>query len=296
MSPFALAPCILALVLGADRASSPATTSSHERAPAVRKAAHRLSAGESVAVDGTAAVQRAALEGAMRDAAHTLGPHSVSAERLLDALDRMSRLALDDDDTLRILRGACSEILGDLRFRPFEEAERPEGFPDFTPVGEIEVKAYPVYRLARTEMAGRGPLSGGAFWTLFHHIKKHDIAMTSPVQMDYRADGNGKPVEGSMAFLYGSTSLGSEGREGRIEVLDAPAGLVVTLGMRGNKTEARVLDARKRLERWLDAHRERYESSGELRTMEYNSPFVPADRRYFEVQIPVKPVAATRSI
>jgi len=81
------------------------------------------------------------------------------------------------------------------------EAPLPDGFPTYTPVGEIEVKHYPAYRKA--EATG-----GIAFWTLFQHIKDRGY-------LHDRARGNDLPKEGrpvgrerSMAFLYGDKSTG----------------------------------------------------------------------------------------
>ena len=63
----------------------------------------------------------------------------------------------------------------------------PVGYPAPTPPGSIDLKTYPSVRLAEVTSAG-DPDSGmnKAFWPLFSHIKKHDIAMTSPVEMNYR--------------------------------------------------------------------------------------------------------------
>ena len=79
-------------------------------------------------------------------------------------------------------------------FHPIKEAEMPKGFPDYTPVGQIEVKHYPAYR--------RATASGMAeFWTLFKHIKQNHVAMTAPVEMDYGDLLAQKPAERSMSFL-----------------------------------------------------------------------------------------------
>ena len=81
-------------------------------------------------------------------------------------------------------------------FKPVVEAPMPEGFPAYTPVGEIEVKNYPAYRKAET--SGRT-----AFWTLFQHIQNAGVSMTAPVEMTYRNDGPPVGREQAMAFLYG---------------------------------------------------------------------------------------------
>jgi hypothetical protein len=90
-----------------------------------------------------------------------------------------------------------------------------------------------------------------------------------------------------MAFLYGSQSLGETGSDGLVRVVDVQPQTVVSTGVRGNRTREKVLYAQRRLTEWLDANSSRYQPAGEMRVMGYNSPFVPSESRYFEVQIPV---------
>ena len=47
--------------------------------------------------------------------------------------------------------------------------------------------------------------------------------------------------------------------------------------------------AERRLSDWLAQNEQRYERTGPVRVMGYNSPFVPRTRQFFEVQIPIKP-------
>ena len=175
-----------------------------------------------------------------------------------------------------------------LRFKPTMEAETPAGFPAHTPVGKVEVKQYPAYRMARFEMK-EVPGGNNAFFTLFNHIKKNNIAMTAPVEMDYSATEGAKPRETSMAFLYASTEIGSlsETKSG-VKVMDIPAKTVLSIGMRGPTSAAQVETARKALQSWLERHQDAYVADGSLRVMGYNSPFVFGNRRYFEVQIPLR--------
>ena len=63
-------------------------------------------------------------------------------------------------------------------FKPIVEAEMPSGFPQVTPVREIQIKRYPAYRKAVADAR-----ADRAFWTLFSHIKQNDVAMTAPVEM-----------------------------------------------------------------------------------------------------------------
>jgi hypothetical protein len=46
--------------------------------------------------------------------------------------------------------------------------------------------------------------------------------------------------------------------------------------------------AEQRLRAWLEENKTRYEQSGPVRVMGYNSPFVPRDRQFFEMQIPIR--------
>ena len=134
------------------------------------------------------------------------------------------------------LRKAVDRVMESLTFHPWIEAELQEGFPRFTPVHHIEVKTLPEYRMARAMMPNKH-LKGdnGAFWKLFSHIKRNDIAMTAPVQMDYSGSDDSFEVA-SMAFLYGSRKIGAAGQDSAddsVEVVDHPKQDVVSIGIRG---------------------------------------------------------------
>jgi hypothetical protein len=183
-------------------------------------------------------------------------------------------------------RPAAGDPGNNGRFQPIKEAEMPKGFPGYTPVGQIEVKQYPAYRKATA--SGRAE-----FWTLFTHIKSNNVAMTAPVEMDYGDPQAGKTKERSMSFLYERPDQGSPGKKGRVEVSDVPAMTVVSIGCRGERTAAAIAEAREKLVKWLDERKGDYVSVGPLRVMGYNSPFVPRDKNFFEVQIPVEPAKAS---
>jgi hypothetical protein len=168
----------------------------------------------------------------------------------------------------------------DADFEPIIEASMPTGFPTYTPVGTVELKSYPAYRMAQAN-------GGRSFWTLFSHIKSNKIAMTAPVQLDYASGQGQSSREMSMAFLYGDPALGTAGRQGRVDVVDVPAAEVVSIGVRGQRTNQKVSEAEARLRQWI-ADQSAYTPDGDLRVMAYNSPFVPRDRQFFEVQIPVR--------
>lgn len=189
------------------------------------------------------------------------------------------------------LARAVRSLRADLVFTPVAEAELPVGVPGFQALDELELRHYPVYRMVRTDMKG-GTM--GAFWPLFKHIESNEIAMTTPVQIDYAKDGE-RVREASMAFLYGRPDLGAPGADGKVEVVDVPAVTVLTIGSRGWDRPARVAELRARIDAWLVQHPE-WEVAGAMRTMGYNSPSVAAERRYFEVQLPVRPRQAARHV
>ncbi|MEI8380092.1 MAG: heme-binding protein [Planctomycetota bacterium] len=181
-------------------------------------------------------------------------------------------------------RSALMDARDILRFEIEEESPIPEGFPEPAPVGEIRLQQYPTYRVARTDMT---LLEGTAFLTLFNHIKERDIAMTAPVELTYAAEGNATKKT-AMSFMYRSTQQGRIGTAGKVQVMDAPAHMAISIGIRGSANKERVADARRRLEAWLQAHRDAYEATGPLRVLGYNSPFIAEKKQFSEVQIPVR--------
>lgn len=181
-------------------------------------------------------------------------------------------------------RAALVEARDILRFEIEEESPIPEGFPEPAPVGEVRLQQYPTYRLARTDMT---LLEGTAFLTLFNHIKERDIAMTAPVELTYAADGNATKKT-AMSFMYRSTQQGRLGTAGKVQVMDSPAHMAISIGIRGSANKERVADARRRLEAWLQAHRDTFEATGPLRVLGYNSPFIAEKKQFSEVQIPVR--------
>jgi len=187
---------------------------------------------------------------------------------------------------LVFLRGTMTASpLSAEEFQPIKEADMPRGFPKYTPVGQIEVKEYPAYRKATATGMGE-------FWKLFVHIERNNVAMTAPVEMDYGEAKTQKPDERSMSFLYGSPDLGKAGSQGDVAVSDVTAMKVVSIGCRGRQTAAAVAAAQQKLLDYLAENKDKYAIAGPLRVMGYNSPFVPRDKNFFEVQIPVKSASA----
>jgi len=170
----------------------------------------------------------------------------------------------------------------------FHEADLPKGFPRPGPVGEVMIKEYPAYRVARVRSTAVPGGSNGMFRPLFNHIKRSDIAMTAPVEMSYGI-ADGSELE-AMAFLYPDTGTGVTGTDAadtRVEIVDVSAMLVLSVTMRGSYTDARFKKGLNMLEAWLENHPDRVHVAGPPRYLGYNSPFVPSFIRIGEVQLPV---------
>lgn len=171
----------------------------------------------------------------------------------------------------------------------------PEGYPDPTPPGAIDLKRYPVVR--RAVVTGAGEPERGmnrAFWPLFRHIQSRDIAMTSPVEMDFHSEGDGQAREWTMSFLYRERAQGPTGEAKRgVRVVDSEAITVVSLGFQGAYKPEATAERLTPLREWLGAHPE-WEQAGDPRALYYNGPERRESRRWGEVQIPIRPRTATR--
>ncbi|MFM1935478.1 MAG: hypothetical protein RI990_437 [Planctomycetota bacterium] len=206
--------------------------------------------------------------------------------------------------------GESVRLVGDAAVRPvvtaegaalpdmgmLVEAPLPVGYPAPTPPGMIELKTYPVVR--RAEYTASGSSNFGmnvGFWPLFNHIKDRDIAMTSPVEMDYRPEGERAPLDpmkdatGSwtMSFLYRSTDLGPTGDAGRVKVVDHPEMTVIAIGMRGGYGMGTMNAGLEKLQEWF-AGQDQWEPAGNPRGLNYNGPQVPMRSKWSEVQVPVR--------
>ena len=175
----------------------------------------------------------------------------------------------------------------------FNSAPLPDGWPELTPVGEVEIREYPSYRAAvvteEDEKAGTTPM----FRSLFQHISSNDIPMTSPVDMTYddggapggREDGSGDRMTG-MAFLYRTPDLGPVGTDGVVRIEDVPPQAYASTGVRGSYSQAHYSEGLARVNTWLSGQ-SGWKPDGSSRYLGYNSPFVPWFWRYGEVQVPV---------
>jgi hypothetical protein len=192
--------------------------------------------------------------------------------------------------------------MGDMRIT----TPLPEGYPAPTPPKAIDIKGYPLVR--RAQVSGEANPDIGmnvGFWPLFNHIKKRDIAMTSPVEMEY-GDAESKPQakdettesdaaqstkrHWTMAFLYRTTDLGPTGTADdnkKVEVVDVPPMTVMAMGFKGIYSRGMFDLTVKQLRTEL-AKLPEWEADGEPRALYYNGPEVPNGRKWGEVQIPIK--------
>lgn len=215
-----------------------------------------------------------ALTEAIETALTLLAPESPVAERLSTALN--AARGSSTVDASKTLNSAVEQVVEQLQFAPIKEAELPEGFPTYTRVGTIDLKKYPTRRRA----------VGPGFFPLFMHIQANEIAMTTPVQMDFEATDSGNMQSTEMSFFYEESEIGTSGKKGAVRVVDADPLLVVSLGMRGSRNSKALRDAEQRLRTWVANHPE-YEVAGKMRVMGYNSPMVASSKQFYEVQLPL---------
>jgi hypothetical protein len=159
-----------------------------------------------------------------------------------------------------------------------DEAPLPQGWPHPGPYDRVTEKKYPAYRAAFTN--GKGQT--GAFWTLFTHIKKHDIPMTAPVEMAIEADDDGDVSRNSMAFLYQNGKVGAAGKDGpSVEVRDVPAATVLSYTWQGTDSKENISKAKSALEAQLS---ERDQKATGFRLLGYNGPGTPRIKATWELQ------------
>lgn len=173
------------------------------------------------------------------------------------------------------------------------ETKLPVGYPRPTPPGAIEIKHYDSFR--RAQVSGQGSVGAtGArgFWPLFGHISRSDIAMTSPVEMEFDQGEQPALDQWTMAFLYHTTDDGPTGNDPantNVEIIDTEPVTVLSIGARGRWANQQGLnDLTARLNTWL-AENPQWATTGTLRVLGYNGPSVPVSRQWFEVQLPIHP-------
>ena len=287
LSILLLTPC---LVVWAGPATQPA-----KRAASLQDA---LKSAEAKRVAGQVEAAAKVLTEAAEKGLVEVGRESDAGEALGKGL-RESKDATDAKAKLAAMQAAVVDAVAAVEFEPLMEAPLPEGFPGPGPVGKVIVKDYPAYREARAKMPEAAWGQNRAFNTLFGHIQSKQIPMSAPVEMSFPKDATTRPTEVTtttkaeadvpmMAFLYVKPTTGTPGMQGDVEVVDVPAMKVVSIGLRGNGSKEQAKMAREKLAVWLAAHARQYERTGEDRYFGYNSPFVLPNRRFSEVQAPVR--------
>ena len=177
----------------------------------------------------------------------------------------------------------------------FHEAELPQGWPLLTEVGVVEVKEYPQYREAvvtKNNGAGGDEKMGSMFGTLFSHISKNDIPMTSPVEMEYSQQDSRAMT--SMAFLYRTSETGTLGNDGQVVVREIAPRTYASVGVRGSINDKNFEHGLVIVNAWIAANPQ-WRADGTPRFFGYNSPLIPWFWKYGEVQVPVVASAKTAS-
>lgn len=161
------------------------------------------------------------------------------------------------------------------------EAPLPEGWPTPGPYDQVTRKTLPAYRAAFAKAGGRG----GSFWTLFLHIQKNNIPMTSPVEMSMTEKEENLEMA-SMAFLYQNDKVGTTGASGAVEVKDVPKADVLSYTWQGPDSKENVTKAKAAIDAALAERKltlERY------RLLGYNGPSTPRNKATWELQALLKP-------
>lgn len=151
-----------------------------------------------------------------------------------------------------------------------------------TAAGEFEVKALPSGLLLKAraeEGAGYFESGGRLFRPLFRYISDRDIAMTVPVEAGI--------LPGEMYFWISPSERAKvDGPTEEVEVIEMPARMVASYGLRGGYLEANFRDGEAALRAWLETQNE-WVAVGESGMVYWNGPFVPWFLKRSEVHIPV---------
>lgn len=162
------------------------------------------------------------------------------------------------------------------------ESPLPQGWPAPGPYNQVTKKEYPASRAAYSNTSS----PNGGFWTLFQHIKRNDIPMTSPVEMKMKESPENGMVMEQMAFLYQSPEVGKAGADGEaVMVRDVPATTVLAYTWQGPRDEAEIAKARAAIE--VVMAEKKLVSTG-YRLLGYNSPMVPSKKQTYELQALLK--------
>jgi len=169
-------------------------------------------------------------------------------------------------------------------------ASLPQGFPEPTAAGIIEVKQYPQYRaVTYTHNGDLQAANRVAFNPLFEHISSNQIAMTTPVEARYTVTStapNEVKNQAEVSFLYGDPNITPDNVKPGVKVMDNQPMTVVSIGVQGAYTWESYETNLQKLQDWLEQHPE-YEVVGSPRRLFYNSPMTPESIKMSEVQIAI---------
>lgn len=160
------------------------------------------------------------------------------------------------------------------------EAPLPEGWPTPGPYDQVTRKTLPAYRAAFAKNGGRGT----SFWTLFLHIQKNNIPMTSPVEMSMTENQENLEMA-SMAFLYQNDKVGKPGATGAVEVKDVPKADVLSYTWQGTDSKENVAKAKAAIDASLA---EKKLTLDRYRLLGYNGPSTPRNKATWELQALLK--------
>ncbi|MEA5520767.1 heme-binding protein [Limnoraphis robusta] len=159
----------------------------------------------------------------------------------------------------------------------------PQGFPEPTQAGVVEIKYYPAYRgVTYSHTGDLTQATKAAFNPLFQHISSNNISMTTPVEARYQ-----DASQADVSFLYSSPNISPQQVQPGVQVVDTQEMMVVSIGIQGAYTWESYEIHRSKLENWLQQHPE-YQVVGSPRRLFYNSPMTPESLKYSEVQIPIQ--------
>lgn len=159
----------------------------------------------------------------------------------------------------------------------------PQGFPEPTQAGVVEIKYYPVYRAVTYRHSGDlTQATKTAFNPLFQHISSNNIAMTTPVEARYQGVS-----QADVSFLYSSPNISPQQVQTDVQVVDTEEMMVVSIGIQGAYTWESYEVHLEKIQNWLNQHPE-YQVIGSPRRLFYNSPMTPESLKYSEVQIPIQ--------
>jgi SOUL heme-binding protein len=170
------------------------------------------------------------------------------------------------------------------------EGPLPDGFPPPAEVGKVVEKTYPLCRTYSAE-------GNNAFMRCFAYLSKQKHEMTAPVIMEYeRGADNANARPGAdvnfanvarMHFVLADLSLDKPKQEGPVLVADMPKMRVLSIAIQGEMSARQREDAEHKLD-VESAKRKDIAAAGPKRVLGYNSPMVPRDKRFWEIQVPIK--------